>query len=65
VYRNSTRSGSYLFVDPDCQVVVIDEGRERRIGDLFEDEEKIAEGLRGVIDHERNAGNFSGTYPAP
>jgi MoaA/NifB/PqqE/SkfB family radical SAM enzyme len=65
VYRNSTRSGSYLFVDPDCQVVVIEEGLERRIGDLFEDEEKIAAGLRGVMDHERNAGNFSGTYPAP
>ncbi|MDC2958111.1 radical SAM protein [Streptomyces gilvifuscus] len=63
VYRNSTRSGSYLFVDPDCQVVVIDEGRERRIGDLFEDQEKIAANLQGAIDPTRNAGNFSGTYP--
>lgn len=63
VYRNSTRSGSYFFVDPDCQAVVIEEGRERRIGDLFEDLEKVAAGLRDAIDHTRNAGNFSGTYP--
>ncbi|WP_406440740.1 radical SAM protein [Streptomyces sp. NBC_01613] len=63
VYRNTTRSGSYLFVDPDCQAVVIDDGCERRIGHLFHDPEKVAAGLRDALDHTGNARNFSGTYP--
>jgi MoaA/NifB/PqqE/SkfB family radical SAM enzyme len=65
VYRNSKRSGSYLFIDPDGQAVVIDDGQERRIGHLFQEPDKVAAGLRGAIDHTRNAGNFSGTYPDP
>jgi MoaA/NifB/PqqE/SkfB family radical SAM enzyme len=65
VYRNSKRSGSYLFIDPDGQAVVIDEGQERRIGHLFQEPDMVAAGLRDAIDHTRNAGNFSGTYPDP
>ncbi|ATL28025.1 radical SAM protein [Streptomyces formicae] len=63
VYRNSTRTGSYFFVDPDCEVVVVDEGGERRTGNLFE---RLARGtLRPaeLITPARNAENFDGTYP--
>ncbi|QEU94147.1 radical SAM protein [Streptomyces kanamyceticus] len=63
VYRNSTRTGSYFFVDPDCEIVVVDEDGERRTGNLFE---RLARGtLRPaeLIAPARNAENFDGTYP--
>ncbi|MFJ2773379.1 radical SAM protein [Streptomyces sp. NPDC087300] len=63
VYRNSTRTGSYFFVDPDCEIVVVDEGGERRTGNLFE---RLAAGtLRPaeLLTPSRNAENFDGTYP--
>ncbi|WP_272902906.1 radical SAM protein [Streptomyces sp. BA2] len=63
VYRNRTRTGSYFFIDPDCQVVVIDEKGERRIGDFFtrlaEEDLAVDEPVTGA----RNAENFTGTYP--
>ncbi|MDQ1037756.1 radical S-adenosyl methionine domain-containing protein 2 [Streptomyces sp. V3I8] len=62
VYRNSTRSGSYFFIDPDCTVVVIDEKGERRLGDFFSllaGESPAAD----VVLAERNVGNFMKTYP--
>lgn len=65
VYRNSTRTGSYFFIDPDCEIVVVDEGEERRIGNLFE---KLADRtLRPaeLITPARNVENFAGTYPDP
>ncbi|MFK4064873.1 radical SAM protein [Streptomyces sp. NPDC029674] len=65
VYRNRTRTGSYFFIDPDCEIVVVDEGEERRIGNLFE---KLADRtLRPaeVITPARNVENFAGTYPEP
>lgn len=63
VYRNSTRTGSYFFIDPDCGIVVVDEGEERRIGNLFE---KLADDtLRPaqLLTPARNVENFAGTYP--
>ncbi|MGR6920040.1 radical SAM protein [[Actinomadura] parvosata] len=59
VYRNAGRSGSYLFIDPDCQVVVVQGGRERRVGDLFE----LATDIELGVDSARNVGNFVETYP--
>lgn len=59
VYRNSDRTGSYLFIDPDCEVVVIRDGQEHRMGNLFD--------LPGDCDlgvvAARNGSNFMGTYP--
>lgn len=63
VYRNRTRTGSYFFIDPDCQVVVIDEKGERRVGNFFT---RLAEEdpvLDGPVTGARNAENFTGTYP--
>ncbi|MEV8017008.1 radical SAM protein [Streptomyces sp. NPDC086554] len=63
VYRNRTRTGSYFFIDPDCEVVVIDEGGERRMGNFFD---RIAEGpdeLPAPVEGSRNIENFTGTYP--
>ncbi|MEU5772367.1 radical SAM protein [Streptomyces venezuelae] len=65
VYRNSTRTGSYFFIDPDCGIVVVDEGEERRIGNLFE---KLADDTlqpAELITPARNVENFAGTYPDP
>lgn len=63
VYRNSTRSGSYLFIDPDCQMVVIDDGSERRIGRLLERPEDVRAVLSDVSLGAGLAENFTGTYP--
>ncbi|MEU5957156.1 radical SAM protein [Streptomyces sp. NPDC047525] len=63
VYRNKTRTGSYFFIDPDCEVVVIDEGGERRIGNFFA---RLADGdspLSHQVTGDRNVENFTGTYP--
>lgn len=63
VYRNRTRTGSYFFIDPDCEVVVVDEGGERRIGNFFE---RLAESfgeLSPPVEGVRNIENFTGTYP--
>ncbi|MGW7082148.1 radical SAM protein [Streptomyces sp. NPDC054871] len=62
VYRNRTRTGSYFFIDPDCEVVVIDGGGERRIGNFFD---RLAEGSAvrpAPVEGARNAENFTGTY---
>lgn len=69
VYRNSTRTGSYFFIDPDCEMVVVDEAGERRIGNLFDGLAKCTEGVKGVfpsgelISPTRNMDNFVNTYP--
>jgi MoaA/NifB/PqqE/SkfB family radical SAM enzyme len=63
VYRNRTRTGSYFFIDPDCQVVVIDENGERRIGDFFERLAESGPTPDAPVTGERNAENFTGTYP--
>ncbi|MEU6339988.1 radical SAM protein [Streptomyces sp. NPDC046977] len=63
VYRNKTRSGTYLFIDPDCQVVVIKDGAECRIGHLFEEREAVARGIGDMVASDSNADNFSRTYP--
>ncbi len=63
VYRNRTRTGSYFFIDPDCEVVVVDEGGERRIGNFFD---RLAESLGELpapVEGARNVENFTGTYP--
>lgn len=63
VYRNSTRGGTYVFIDPDCQVVVVDDAGERRIGGLFEDGDQIGEQLSHLVVGGRNTHNFTTTYP--
>jgi len=63
VYRNSSRTGSYFFIDPDCEVVVIDDGEERRLGNFFD---LVGDGgvrSSGLVQPFRNAANFVGTYP--
>lgn len=66
VYRNSTRSGSYLFIDPDCQMVVIEDGRERRVGHLLDDAQAVRAALAAApVDGRRVVENFTGTYPEP
>ncbi|WP_367323205.1 radical SAM protein [Streptomyces sp. HUAS ZL42] len=62
VYRNSTRSGNYFFVDPDGSAVVVDDGEERRLGSFFELYDSGAECLRDSVG-EGNAANFTRTYP--
>ena len=63
VYRNSTRSGSYFFVDPDGSAVVIEDGEERRLGNFFDLYESRTARLRQTVADEGNAGNFTSTYP--
>jgi MoaA/NifB/PqqE/SkfB family radical SAM enzyme len=61
VYRNSTRKGSYFFVDPDCEVVVVDEHGERRLGNFFS---LLADGNGSdLVLPSRNVENFVTTYP--
>ncbi|MFJ4833675.1 radical SAM protein [Streptomyces sp. NPDC088747] len=63
VYRNATRTGSYFFVDPDGEVVVIDEKGERRLGNFFD---RLADGgfrAAELIEPAKNIDNFLGTYP--
>jgi MoaA/NifB/PqqE/SkfB family radical SAM enzyme len=61
VYRNSTREGTYFFIDPDCEVVVIDRHGERRLGNFFalSDDGTPSEPVLAA----RNAENFTTTYP--
>ncbi|MGY0486338.1 radical SAM protein [Streptomyces sp. WG-D5] len=63
VYRNSTRTGSYFFIDPDCEIVVVDESGERREGNLFERLDAGTLHPAELIVPSRNAENFDGTYP--
>ncbi|MFD4478000.1 radical SAM protein [Streptomyces sp. NPDC058471] len=63
VYRNRTRTGSYFFIDPDCEVVVVDEGGERRIGNFFDRLAESFADLPAPVEGARNAENFTGTYP--
>ncbi|MFC1400653.1 MULTISPECIES: radical SAM protein [Streptacidiphilus] len=64
VYWNSARAGSYLFVDPDCSTVVIDESGERRIGNFFDLIERTGPTPVASIIPTRNAENFTTTYPS-
>ncbi|MCD7437269.1 radical SAM protein [Streptomyces lincolnensis] len=63
VYRNSTRTGSYFFIDPDCEVVVIDEEGERRLGNFFSMLDQGDPRPLPLVRPDRNAANFLGTYP--
>ncbi|KUN22030.1 hypothetical protein AQJ23_28675 [Streptomyces antibioticus] len=63
VYRNSTRSGKYFFVDPDGSAVIIEDGQERRLGNFFELHSTGALSLRDAVAHEGNQHNFTSTYP--
>ncbi|WP_328442485.1 radical SAM protein [Streptomyces sp. NBC_00457] len=63
VYRNSTRTGSYFFIDPDCEVVVVDEGGERRLGNFFSLLEDGAPRPADLVLPSRNMENFVRTYP--
>ncbi|MFC8360553.1 radical SAM protein [Streptomyces griseorubiginosus] len=63
VYRNADRAGTYFFIDPDCQVVVIEAGEERRLGDFFDLVRDDATRPAGLVQPFRNAANFVGTYP--
>ncbi|MEU4996854.1 radical SAM protein [Streptomyces sp. NPDC021622] len=63
VYRNRTRKGSYFFIDPDCEVVVIDECGERRMGNFFDRLAETSEELPAAVEGSKNIENFTGTYP--
>jgi MoaA/NifB/PqqE/SkfB family radical SAM enzyme len=63
VYRNSTRSGSYLFIDPDCRMVVIEDGSERAIGGLFDEIGGLTSALAAHALGRRLVDNYTGTYP--
>lgn len=63
VYRNADRTGTYFFVDPDCQVVVIEAGQERRLGDFFDLVRGDGDRAAGLVQPFSNAANFVGTYP--
>jgi MoaA/NifB/PqqE/SkfB family radical SAM enzyme len=63
VYRNSTRTGSYFFIDPDGEVVVIDEAGERRLGNFFSMLARKTPEPLPLVRPDRNAANFLGTYP--
>lgn len=62
VYRNATRSGAYVMIDPDCSAVVIKDGQEHRIGHVLSEPDRVAEELGRYLAPERNAHNFEGTY---
>lgn len=63
-YRNSTRSGTYVFIDPDCTAVVIRDGEEHRIGHVLHEPDRVAAALRQHLEPARNTVNFEGTYRA-
>ncbi|WP_406465553.1 radical SAM protein [Streptomyces sp. NBC_01622] len=63
VYRNSTRTGSYFFIDPDAEVVVIDDGEERRLGNFFDLLQDDGVRPSSLVQPSRNIANFVGTYP--
>jgi MoaA/NifB/PqqE/SkfB family radical SAM enzyme len=62
VYRNATRSGAYVLIDPDASAVVIDGGAERRIGHVLDEPEGVSAALAQHLAPQRNAANFEGTY---
>ncbi|MFC8131007.1 radical SAM protein [Streptomyces sp. NPDC057302] len=63
VYRNRSRTGSYFFIDPDGEVVVIDDGGERRTGNFFTRLAERESPLSHQVTGARNVENFTGTYP--
>ncbi|WP_326673083.1 radical SAM protein [Streptomyces canus] len=63
VYRNADRSGTYFFIDPDCEVVVVDAGEERRLGNFFDLVRDDGVRPAGLVQPFSNAANFVGTYP--
>jgi MoaA/NifB/PqqE/SkfB family radical SAM enzyme len=63
VYRNEARSGTYFFIDPDCEVVVVDAGEERRLGNFFDLGRDDGMPHAGLVQAFSNAANFVGTYP--
>ncbi|MDV9171606.1 radical SAM protein [Streptomyces sp. W16] len=63
VYRNSMRTGSYFFIDPDGEAVVIDAGEELRLGDFFDLLQHDEVRPLSLINRARNIENFVGTYP--
>ncbi|WP_427925448.1 radical SAM protein [Streptomyces sp. cg40] len=65
VYRNSTRTGSYFFIDPDAEVVVIDDGEERRLGNFFDLLQDDGVRPSSLVLPSRNVANFVDTYTHP
>ncbi|MEV7070272.1 radical SAM protein [Streptomyces sp. NPDC091972] len=63
VYRNASRSGTYFFVDPDCEVVVVEAGEERRLGNFFDLVQDDGPAASDLVHPYSNAANFTGTYP--
>jgi MoaA/NifB/PqqE/SkfB family radical SAM enzyme len=63
VYRNKARSGTYFFIDPDCEVVVVDAGEERRLGNFFDLAQDDGVHAAALVHPYDNAANFVGTYP--
>jgi MoaA/NifB/PqqE/SkfB family radical SAM enzyme len=63
VYRNADRAGTYFFIDPDCEVVVVDAGEERRLGNFFDLGRDDGVPHAGLVQPFSNAANFVGTYP--
>lgn len=63
VYRNSQRNRKYLFVDPNGDAVVIEDGDELVIGNLVTNPESVISIWREYIDEEKLTLNVKETYP--
>ena len=63
VYRNSTRDGAYLFVDPNGDATAIVKGEEYIIGNLLTNSTVVYNDWKRWVNIERCNANIISTYP--
>lgn len=63
VYRNSDRSGKYLFVEPDGSAMAIVRGDEVSFGNFFHDLDVVSSLWGSYVDEELLESNVEDTYP--
>jgi radical S-adenosyl methionine domain-containing protein 2 len=62
VYRNATRNGQYLFVEPSGDAMVIENGEETAIGNFLDGFESVLRRWREHVDCTRLDANAEHTY---
>jgi MoaA/NifB/PqqE/SkfB family radical SAM enzyme len=63
VFRRRDREGTYLFVEPTGDVVVVSDGRETTIGNAFVNLAGVVASWHGLVNEERLEMNQGLTYP--